>query len=400
MDLRKRKVFLILLGACGAVLIWMGIFMDFTSHHQVLLVAANFHNTSLSYLTALNLSVNILPNKKQELKSSLVRGNRKYFQNLDGNSKITDTNVTENDLRYVRVNNRSGAPNQSETVNSSELKTDFILRQSKKNGGNSKTSEPFSQKKLVSRNTNASDSNIERRRRPPDSVMFGNYGYKKRFRSKPAVVQENSVLKHDNIAAPDDVIEDIHNDPDTLFDATKIKRQGEALNFQKPLKKPDILNYIKTVEINKEVRYKGNDKVNKNNDVNLRTEVNDLKVKDGGSDRLRNSEKTFQSTDDSAETIIQLENQYRGEHESSIGAVENRNGISQSISVDRTAYPQPVDTVEHNSSVNSFKNKTSYSNIYDNGKVHTQEGFAQDPTCKSRFTGVEDILCMVRLSFK
>lgn len=392
MDLTKRKVFLMLLGACGVILILMASFMDFTSHHQVFLVAANFHNSSLSYLTALNLSVNILSKKKQELKSSLVRGNRIFFQNLDRNSKISDANVTENDLRDVKVNDRSGTPNQSETESSSELETDFILRQSKTFEDEYKTSEPFSQNKSVSRNTGASDSNIKRRGRLSSSVMRGNYV----FRSKPAVVQEHSVLEHDNIAALDDVIGDIHDDPGALFADTKIDRHDEALNFQKTLKKTGIHNYVNAVEINEEVRFKGNDKVDKNNDVNSTTEVNDLEVKYGGNDRLRNSEKTRDST----ETIIQVNNQSKGEHESSIEAVENRNGTSQSISVGSKVYQTSLDALKYNSRFSSYRNKTSYSNIYDNGKMYTAEGFAKDPTCRSRYTGVEDILCMVRSSFQ
>ncbi|XP_060567594.1 uncharacterized protein LOC132726294 isoform X2 [Ruditapes philippinarum] len=105
MDLTKRKIFLLLLGASGVTLIVLANLFEFGSTHEVFLVAANFHNSSLSYLTSLNLNLGILPDNNKRNRGSLVsKGFRSNLDELVRNPKFNITDVT---LRYRKKHTKS-----------------------------------------------------------------------------------------------------------------------------------------------------------------------------------------------------------------------------------------------------------------------------------------------------
>ncbi|XP_052761423.1 uncharacterized protein LOC128204115 isoform X1 [Mya arenaria] len=90
MEGRKRQFFYLLLGASGIMLILTSHLIGRERRQDILLVAANFHNGSLAYLTALNVNVSFLRSGDLTLRKRLIHQKQAGFSVKDdllGNSE-------------------------------------------------------------------------------------------------------------------------------------------------------------------------------------------------------------------------------------------------------------------------------------------------------------------------
>ncbi|XP_053389659.1 carbohydrate sulfotransferase 15-like [Mercenaria mercenaria] len=105
MDLMKRKLFLALVGAYGVIFILLHNLVEFGSTREVIVLAANFHNSSLSFLTSLNLNLSVLAKDNHGLQHAITED--KFKDSLNKLLRNLHINVTNEVLRYKNMHNKS-----------------------------------------------------------------------------------------------------------------------------------------------------------------------------------------------------------------------------------------------------------------------------------------------------
>lgn len=405
----------------------MANFINFESSHQVFLLAANFHNSSLSYLTSLNLSLNISPKEKSGIKSSFSREKLENKELTQINPKQAEVNITEVHLGHPNVLVKSTTHKKASNYEENGINADSEFGQPNSYKRTSKETEPQSKHETFSfssaqnkSETDVRDFNSKRQGSSmninfqiennfSDSTSFGKNNSLRPVNGRSALTYEDSALNGQNIirksknTISDGIVPNlgdyVHRRPyDTRHSKARAVTQDHAIS--------DNSNNVNQQWISEEVRLPGNDNIGSRERVQTETVVNEIK-------HINNEDNTnFKGTFET------LSNRRRGLH----GALSKR-GNQYNVELDNKqltsetqgrykfdviqsqSEPQrlPDSLSEHDVKAewrfNSFENQAALSDAINRGEASIKEGFTLDPGCRSRYTGFEDILCMKRPEF-
>ncbi|XP_045181994.2 uncharacterized protein LOC123540782 isoform X2 [Mercenaria mercenaria] len=412
MDLKKRKIFLVLLGACGVILILLPNLLEFGSTHEIFVLAANFHNSSLSYLTSLNLNPSVLSKDNHGLQHAVTED--RFKESLNKLLRNPKLNVTNEILRYKNMHNKSNIHNDIPNALKDVVNNDLATEQPNSDERSSEKTKPFNPSKDFS---SESDSYLETRRDSKVRIKIVSSDPFVRDRSRESrPVNSQSVLNYQHSKFSDtsetskkaqNVVEDPQSDQDVPVyerQTTQTAKASDVIRSSNDIS--EEVHPVNTVSVQEEVNIQDNHGSYNENPIqngNIPYQVNNENTEDTGLDK-----KSVNRPNDHAESDIN----------NAIASQENTNPreltgtMSDSRPFDQEKFNTIPSQIEQHSPGNNVYQQTEkiskpepFERQADHvdtnyGKDLVREvGFTVDSSCIRRVTGVEDILCMNRPQF-